>query len=773
MVTGRLKLPTWIVPLIIAGLVALFGWWGNAQLRQVIVRQLRAELTSTLNANVTALEIWMANQKRLATALAEEPKLRSLAVQALEEFEQANGDSRKIAALPEIEELRSYLRPRLEKVGYQVAIVVNTNFHVVADSMRGRLRSGFAVSEELVAKFSELFTSGQPVIVTPFKPKPPPGPPRRGDRFPPGDGPPRESRNRPLTRPSGTFSPEGERDGVREARFRERGTNDFAGRPPPGDAGRFRRGDLMLMQVAAPVRDENGVVRGAFALMLNPDEGFSRILSVARSGESGETYAFDQRGLLISRSRFDDQLKKLGLLEDRSGASSALNLRLSDPGSDRPEKIAPEPAASATRPLTRIVDAAVDGGKGLDTQPSRDYRGVPVVGAWCWLPEHGFGVATQIDADDAYQPLRVLQRLFIALVLLLTLSAMGMLLFSYRNLVWRQRLNEAELKLKQLGQYTMEEKIGEGGKGVVYRARHALMRRDTAVKLLLPDRADPESIRRFEREVRLTCQLTHPNTIQVFDYGHTPEGIFYYAMEYLRGLNLHDLVARFGPQPEGRVIHILTQICDSLAEAHALGLVHRDIKPANVFLCDRGGVPDCVKVLDFGLVREYHGGERKAATDGDEKSVEGTPSFMPPEAIKDAARSDPRSDLYAVGALGYYLLTAKNVFDARSLPELYEKHLLESPTPPRQRTTNPIGAELEMALLRCLEKGPDQRPQSAGELRALLLANPHTGDWGQKERAAWWQGFHDEEKRHASDANGGKAVLADRTVRINLADRTG
>ena len=222
-------------------------------------------------------------------------------------------------------------------------------------------------------------------------------------------------------------------------------------------------------------------------------------------------------------------------------------------------------------------------------EPSRDYRGVPVVGASCWLPQFGFGVATQINADEAYQPLRVLQLVFVVLVLSLLLCATGLFVFSYANLAWRQRLNAAELKLKQLGQYTLEEKVGEGGMGVVYRARHALLRRDTAVKLLLPGRADAEAVARFEREVCLTCQLTHPNTIQVYDYGHTPEGIFYYAMEYLRGVNLHDLVVRFGPQPESRVAYILAQICDSLAEAHGLGLIHRDIKPGNVFLCRRPG----------------------------------------------------------------------------------------------------------------------------------------------------------------------------------------
>jgi serine/threonine protein kinase len=355
-------------------------------------------------------------------------------------------------------------------------------------------------------------------------------------------------------------------------------------------------------------------------------------------------------------------------------------------------------------------------------------------------------VATQIDADEAYRPLHVLQLLFVILSLLLVLCAIGMFLFSYANVTWRRRLGEAELKLKQLGQYTLEEKIGEGGMGIVYRARHALMRRDTAVKLLLPDRADPAAIERFEREVVLTCQLTHPNTIQVYDYGHTPEGIFYYAMEFLRGLNLHELVARFGPPPEGRVIHILAQVCDSLAEAHAMGLVHRDIKPANVFLCDRGGIPDSVKVLDFGLVREYGGANRDQTHPAGEEGLEGTPWFMPPEAIKNSARSDPRSDIYSVGALAYYLLTGKYVFEAESAAKIYEQQLATSPVPPSRRTTNPISAELEQTILRCLDRDPNLRPQSVGELRAQLLTSPHALDWTLKMQTDWWASYHTQEK---------------------------
>ena len=337
--------------------------------------------------------------------------------------------------------------------------------------------------------------------------------------------------------------------------------------------------------------------------------------------------------------------------------------------------------------------------------------------------------------------------------------------------MWRRRVNEAELRVKQLGQYRLEEKIGEGGMGTVYRARHSLMRRETAVKLLLPNRADPEAEQRFEREVCLTCQLTHPNTIQVYDYGHTPEGIFYYAMELLRGLNLDQLVERHGPQRECRVVHILEQVCDSLAEAHALGLIHRDIKPANVFLCDRGGVPDCVKVLDFGLVREYRSEEGKGPPAGLERSTLGTPLFMPPEAITDGHRSDPRSDIYSLGALAYHLLTAVHVFDGSTVEALWDQHRNQSPRPPSQRTTNPISSQMEQALMRCLEKDPARRPQSVVELRSLLAASPHANEWTQEARSEWWKAH----RPTSSSIRGSSPTpvrTVDATVKIDFSDRT-
>ncbi len=286
---------------------------------------------------------------------------------------------------------------------------------------------------------------------------------------------------------------------------------------------------------------------------------------------------------------------------------------------------------------------------------------------------------------------------------------------------------------RQLGQYTLEEKLGEGGMGVVYRARHAMLRRPTAVKLLKPDRMGEASLRRFEREVQLTASLSHPNTVTVFDYGRTPDGVFYYAMEYLEGLGLDQLVAADGPQPPGRVAHVLRQVLEALAEAHGVGLVHRDIKPANVILCERGGLPDVAKVVDFGLVKDL---ETADAMTHDTALV-GTPLYLAPEAIRSSA-ADARSDLYSVGAVAYFLLTGRHVFEGATLIEVCGHHLHTPPTPPSERLGRPLPRALEAWVLQCLEKDPSRRPPSAAEAAARLVRCDLDGDWTREKARAWW-----------------------------------
>ena len=297
----------------------------------------------------------------------------------------------------------------------------------------------------------------------------------------------------------------------------------------------------------------------------------------------------------------------------------------------------------------------------------------------------------------------------------------------------RRRVDAA----RRLGQYTLEEKVGEGGMGVVYRARHAMLRRPTAIKLLPPERAGAQNLARFEREVQTTAQLSHPNTVAIYDFGRTPDGVFYYAMEYLEGIDLDRLVRAFGPQPPGRVVQVLSQVAGALGEAHAVGLIHRDIKPGNVILCQRGGAPDVAKVVDFGLVRDLGAG--RALTSSGLDLITGTPLYLSPEAITAPDRVDGRSDLYALGALGYYLLAGRNVFEGATVVEVCAHHLHTTPEPPSVALGRPLPADVESILLSCLEKDPARRPQSAGELEEALLACPSAGEWGEREARRWWR----------------------------------
>jgi serine/threonine-protein kinase len=321
-------------------------------------------------------------------------------------------------------------------------------------------------------------------------------------------------------------------------------------------------------------------------------------------------------------------------------------------------------------------------------------------------------------------------------------------------------------RAKKLGQYTLEEKIGAGGMGVVYKASHAMLRRPTAIKLLPPDRAGEASLLRFEREVQMTAQLSHPNTVAIYDYGRTPEGVFYYAMEYLDGINLEELVRGHGRQPPGRVVAILDQVCGALHEAHGRGLVHRDIKPANIILTERGGEPDVAKVVDFGLVKPL-----TADTGATEMSmagiITGTPQYMSPESMTMPEAADPRSDLYALGAVGYFLLTAAPVFEGRTVMEVLGHHLHTPPLPPSRRIAEPVPADVEAVVLRCLEKRPDDRFASAAAMRGALRRGTGVPPWRGERAAEWWRAF----RTSTPVAVAAGPTTSDLTVAVDLDER--
>jgi eukaryotic-like serine/threonine-protein kinase len=320
-------------------------------------------------------------------------------------------------------------------------------------------------------------------------------------------------------------------------------------------------------------------------------------------------------------------------------------------------------------------------------------------------------------------------------------------------------------KVKRLGQYTLEGKIGEGGMGVVYRASHAMLRRPTAIKILRPEIAGEDALRRFEREVLLTASLSHPSTIAIFDYGRTPQGLFYYAMEYLDGLNLEHLVRTYGPQPPARVAHILRQVCGALAEAHAVGLIHRDIKPANILLSERGGMPDVAKVVDFGLVKSFDPGSRDAEVTSVNLIV-GTPLYMAPEAIGGNTPIDGRSDLYALGAVGYFLLTGAPVFQAKSQVEIFAHHLHTPPEPPSFRRGNHVPEDLERLILRCLAKKPGDRYESAKDLQQALDACAENMPWDNDLALQWWAAFKSGATAAPLPTSGPQTIAIDITKRV-------
>jgi plasmid stabilization system protein ParE len=299
-------------------------------------------------------------------------------------------------------------------------------------------------------------------------------------------------------------------------------------------------------------------------------------------------------------------------------------------------------------------------------------------------------------------------------------------------------------RARELGSYRLEEKLGEGGMGEVWRARHRMLARPAAIKLIRPSLAgdagagaSEETVRRFEREAQVIARLRSPHTVELFDFGIAADGAFYYVMELLDGLDADTLLRRFGPTPAERAVYLLRQVCHSLSEAESCGLVHRDIKPANIFLCRYGEEYDFVKVLDFGIVKGSHEPADAGPAPTRENVVHGTPAFIAPEQAM-GTELDGRADIYATGCVAYWLLTGQFVFTAETPMGLLLQHAQALPTPPSSRTDLPIPAALDQLVLSCLAKDPAERPQSARELSRRLAQVEGAAAWTQDRARHWW-----------------------------------
>jgi eukaryotic-like serine/threonine-protein kinase len=482
-----------------------------------------------------------------------------------------------------------------------------------------------------------------------------------------------------------------------------------------------------------PIFDEGGEALGVFCVRHSIDPFFSA-LRRARMFQTAESFVFTPDGLMLSPSRFQKDLQGWGLADRPKNAGGLPTVYLRDPGralAVKPLTKGEQPSSWAGTLLVRTVNAASKSHdpkayQGTLAEPYRDYRGQLVVSSWRWLPELGIGLANEIDTAEINRIPNMLDRVLLSLFGLIGLGGLWAVVSSG----WLVRMRGEVARQSEMGVYSLIEKIGEGGMGEVYLARHALLKRTAALKLLRRDRSDPASFSKFENEVRVASHLRHPNTVEVYDFGRAKDGTFYFAMQYLPGADLADWVKRGGKMPVERTIHIVRQICSALSEAHEEGHLHCDVKPSNVMLCSMGGLNDFVKLLDFGLAMSLRNPD--ASTIAEQS---GTAYYTAPERLRADAEVDGRSDIYSLGVLWFYLLTAR-------LPHGAGVHWVEATltmdaAPVSSFVT--VDAEVEELVASCMAREAEARPASTAVLLRRLNELARRLPWTEEEAAAVWR----------------------------------
>jgi eukaryotic-like serine/threonine-protein kinase len=326
----------------------------------------------------------------------------------------------------------------------------------------------------------------------------------------------------------------------------------------------------------------------------------------------------------------------------------------------------------------------------------------------------------------------------LTMIVLTSVFCCGVLVYWVYRL---DRLKKEAARARRFGQYRLKRLIGRGGMGEVYLAEHTLLKRPCALKRIRPGQdTDPVTLARFEREVRATAELSHPHTVEIYDYGRAGDGTFYYVMELLWGLTFDDLIHKHGPLPAARAVYLLRQVCEALEEAHAAGLIHRDIKPSNIYAARRGGEYDFVKLLDFGLVKGVMRADQPSLSRAE--TVVGSPLYMSPEQTINERTSDVRADLYSLGAVGYFLVVGHPPFIAENPLEIMISHARDAVRPPSQLAPD-LPADVEAILLKCLAKEPQERFASSAALGEALAACSVAGQWTRGDAARWWQEHRD------------------------------
>ena len=448
---------------------------------------------------------------------------------------------------------------------------------------------------------------------------------------------------------------------------------------------------------------------GMVSICLDASDKLSQILGHVRFGETGKTLVLDAEARILAASRRD-------LNEDAAefGAPAGRQPRQPRIAGAWSRSMAAEVAR-----ISRLNEEHVT----VHTAPFADFRDTSIVAAWQWLPRLQAAIVIQTDSAEAFRPVGRLRT-----VLWVCWGA----ILAGTLLQWRAHWLSRDRRRRTLkaGPYTLCEPIGGGRNGHVYRGRHTLLERPAAIKILNASARGKTTSHRFRREAQFASRLHSANTVQIYDYGPTSDGGFFYAMELLDGFDLRQLVEQFGPLPDGRIVQTLVGICQSLREAHACGLIHGDIKPANVMLCNRGGDCDLVKVLDFGVCQP-------AGTQSE--TVTGTPAFMAPEVAGSMATANPMSDFYSLGCLSYFLQTGRPPILGSNPIETCWKQLHEAPPPLARESHLTVAEDLQTLTMSCLEKDPSDRPTSAAEILEKLLAIQPVQPWTDVDAANWWR----------------------------------
>ncbi len=700
-----------VVAFVLLPVIVVATAWLNSRLNGSLTSLTRGSLIELLSAKVTSAELWLDDQRRFAEQVASDPRVSGPALELLSQL----GD-RQAASLGEILGAESF---RQLTIGLNAAVASQVNLGWVVLDPQGTI---IASDRERLMTFSL-------------------------------DVPQEFSRR--LNRGESTVS------------------YALATPVPLTTSGPQSRSGGPIMLAMSPLRSGVTTV-GCVAVVLDPVAGFSAILSPERvlpsqeKGEKPETYAFNRAGRMVSQIRSESQLRRIGLLPSDARMTSVLNVEVRDPGADltRDERASNE---RSLQPLTLMAGMAIRGGHGENFDGYNDYRGVPVVGVWQWLDDYEIGIATEIEVAHAYAPTRLLGRAVWTLVGIISLASLGMLAVLGRERRKIRKASRAGMGKRSLGQYEIGRRIGCGGMGTVYLGQHELLRRDVAVKVLQGNELSPRAISRFEREVQATAKLRHPNTIAIFDFGRTEDNEFFYVMEWVDGITLDQLIRDYGRQPPERVIYLLLQVCGSLSEAHHKGIVHRDVKPANIMITAHSELYDTVKLLDFGLVKEL---DSESTILTVSESMTGTPTYMSPEAVRDAAKSDHRSDLYSLGAVGYALLTGVPVFEGGSAVDVCVKQLHEEPVRPSTRIGSRLPEDLQNVLMSCLRKFPEERPRSVDELAATLQNCADAARWSMGEARRWWEHIY-QASETLDDDPGDETLLSGDVFELELdPDRT-